>query len=767
MSAASDLSFLYHGLRPSSSVTSAKVMNASKGITEDANLDLAQTSAETAQTVNHTVKIRRRSNRKTSEAETSGATRPEFSTSNGERYFPGSRRQRASKESKVTSVSDYIRTVMEQLQSGSTQSVVSDHGVADHDASLLSEQTTTAYPPTSLQYNPLTPARINPSTCGNISEQQVWLMIVERMREEIIKARDVHRADLYQFKNSKRRRCSSATAGVGITSQKETNSEADRQPYCTACSPKQSHASAVTMCGHYLCWDCLCKWHHKEAASSSLTASKKECPCCKKILSKSQVTFLGTKPDDGLAARPDRSTSLSSATDQRDNLLQAAAIPILSARLQYNLSAYNPILTAGNRDSQSHEVLSSMAAKICPSANSDLGAYNPQQGHINGSGGQLCSYITDQQNQNLIVEATDLSVMNNVVTSKNIVAENYDNLCDAGMGLDAFIYQPDCACMSSQLMNNCDNERMLAYTKQAAASVHQDIVPCSWCPPVISSNEQICANFNLESSRQAIYNQMNVALRSHNGNAALDADETHRISKGSYSSHENIRTTSSINDEEGGSNAMIDIHKVLELDASDETFTDAEKIELIQLQEALKRQLACHEPPNVQSSLWLSTLLATISNQQSGPSQNTSYINNGYELPKASITGTPYETLFERQDIQTPQSNQSISNGVFHAEVSSNPLSTLEGCITTNYNAEQQALNFSSGESTFSSTISARSPFLTNNHNKNDATTAGSSSAAAYGPYQDDAMSNWSSLYDRDAWAWPMFDDGGGHSCWE
>ncbi|MCO5588508.1 hypothetical protein L7F22_042465 [Adiantum nelumboides] len=737
----------------------------SKGITEDANPDLVQTAAKTAQTVNHTVKIRRRSNRRTSEAETSGAaTRPKLSATNGERHLSGSRRQRASKESKVTSVSDYIRTVMEQLQSGSTQSVVSHHSVADRDDSLLSEQMTSAYPPTSLQYNQLTPAIINPSTCGTSSEQQVWLMIVERMREEIIKARDVHRADFFQSKNSKRSRCSSATAGVEITSQRETNVEADRQQYCTTCSPNQSRASAVTMCGHYLCWDCLCKWHHNEAASSSLTASKKECPCCKKILSKSQVTFLGAKPDDGLAARPESSTSLSSATDQRDNLLRAAAIPILSARLQYSLSAYNPILTARNKDKCSPaEALSSMAAKICPAANSDLGAYNPQQDRINGSGGQLCSYITDQQlNHSLIVDATNLSVMNNIMTSKDIVAEDDDILCDAGMGLNPFIYQPDCAYMSSQLMNDCHSERMLAYySKQVAAGVRQD-VPRSW-PPAILSNEQICANFNLDSFGQAIYNQLNVALRSPHENAALDADESHRISKGSCSHENNIRTANSINGEEGGSNAMIEIQKVLELEASDKTFTDAEKIELIQLQETLKRQLACHEPPNVQSSLWLSTLLATISNQQSGPSQNMSYIYN--ELPKASITGTPPEALLERQDVYTPQSNQSISNVVYHAEVSSNPLSTLEGCITTNY-AEQQALNFSSAESTFSSTISAHSPSLTNNHNKYDVTTPGSSSATAYCPYQDDAMSNWSSLYDRDAWPWPMFDDCG-HSFWE
>ncbi|MCO5588507.1 hypothetical protein L7F22_042464 [Adiantum nelumboides] len=440
------------------------------------------------------------------------------------------------------------------------------------------------------------------------------------------------------------------------------------------------------------------------------------------ILSKSQVTFLGEKSDSVIGAGPSCS-SLWLATDQRDNLLRAAAIPILSSRLQ-NLSAYRGIPRTENSGSRQAVLYSSMppSSWLSPSADSGLGVDNFEK-HLNGVAGQLssCSY---QQNMTLIKDATDMSVIDNL-TSTDVVDSH---LCDAGL-FNPNIRKSGCTYMPMPLISNYDSESMLVHSKQAAAHVSHD-VPCAWSTMLPNYEE----NF-------VYLNGTAAPASSHMKDAALRSPSCMNSEQSCFL--ENIRSATSYQDKEV-SNGMMEqyIQKVLELEAShaEEAFASAEMKKVTQLQEELRQQLASPNPSSAQSCAWPSALVtASTTNQHNDFLQNVSCMN--YEHESRDIIKTTCGLMEPFQEWQIPV--HSIKHGICHVEeMSTNPLGAFEGCLTSTCHAEQQAFNFSS-ESTFSNTSAGRlSPLSANNMDNNidsniDVPTTNSQSGIAAACQQD------------------------------
>ncbi|MCO5595225.1 hypothetical protein L7F22_049264 [Adiantum nelumboides] len=354
-----------------------------------------------------------------------------------------------------------------------------------------------------------------------------------------------------------------------------------------------------------------------------------------------------------------------------------AAIPILSSRLQ-NLSAYRGIPRVENSGSSQAVLYSSMPPSwLCPSTDSDLGI-NSFEKQLNGVGGQLSS-CTYQQNITLTKDATDMSMIDNL-TSIDVVNSHH---CDAGL-LNLNISNSGCTDMALPLMSNYDSELMLAHSKQAAAHVSQYDVPCSW-PTMLRIYEENCAYINGTAATTG----------NHKEDAALRSPS--RMNSEQSCSLENLRLTTSYEVKEV-SNKMMEqyIQKVLEIEASDhdEAFTSAE----------MRKDVSC--------------------------------IN--YQLESHNIIGTSGGSMEPVQEWQIPQS---VNHGICHIEeVSTNPVTAFEGCLTSTCHAEQQALTNFSSESIFSSTSAGLSPLPSANHKDNDIDVPTSQSGIAAACHQDDAI---------------------------
>ncbi|KAH7373340.1 hypothetical protein KP509_17G050800 [Ceratopteris richardii] len=673
--------------------------------------------------------------------------------SGDEQYVTATRRVRTSKE-KVSSVSDYIRTVMEQLKSQTPLS-------AAHPPELTGYANTAAG--TSFRV-PAPAVGGAQSTSDGFSEQQVWLMIVEKMREEIIKARDVHRANLYDSKTNVRSQIPSNFQKT----QEEITSEPSTQYNCTACSPLQRPATAITVCGHYLCWSCLCKWHHRDA-SSSVSASKKECPCCKKILSKSQVTFVGEKHEENSATDDHslRGGSLSSlATDQRDKLLQAAAIPILASKLQANIfhlsAEKRPFL---NTQARSHcagslEHVKTYHAENSTEAEDDNFCTSSSQYHALSIGHDRIS----QMNVETFVGGRLCVPLNKLEKSQepSPILDNYAGHDFVAAGVLSLTNKSTTASVGPQdsSFSQGNTDVSTAYIEACNDMPAAKESPYSWSrflsSPTIGFPDGI-KTLNSVGEEQHM-NECTVPwpdyIHGVNASEYMSQMYANENLAYDYTAGEFISNTASQSGIFSPMTIPNSIQKVLEIEASEGDFNETEMKELKQLQETLKEQLTSQNSLNAISYEWLTTLLASTSHysgEVSGTDHHDVTHGEGYPSCVTSLSN------------EASEKNQLMSLGYYRRNYncSSNIVPSVfdqyvgPSTIKSYYTSPEQpqALIFPS-DSAFSST-SVASPSSENN----PMTEIMASSCATIRPYQDDANSNWRCIYSTDVWDWSLSDN--------